>query len=29
MYREMSYNYHMGFALGIVAVGALAFAFRC
>ena len=29
MYREMSYNYHMGFALGIIAVGALAFAFRC
>jgi uncharacterized protein YacL len=29
MYREMSYNYHMGLALGIVAVGVLAFAFRC
>jgi uncharacterized protein YacL len=29
MYREMSYNYHMGLALGIVAVGILAFAFRC
>ena len=29
MYREMSYNYHMGIALGIVAVGVLAFAFRC
>ena len=29
MYREMSYNYHMGIALGIVAVGILAFAFRC
>ena len=29
MYREMSYNYHAGLALGIIAVGALAFAFRC
>lgn len=29
MYREMSYNYHMGIVLGIVAVGMLAFAFRC
>jgi uncharacterized protein YacL len=29
MYREMSYNYHMGLVLGIVAVGILAFAFRC
>ena len=29
MYREMSYNYHMGIALGIVGVGILAFAFRC
>ena len=29
MYREMSYNYHAGLALGIVAVGILAFAFRC
>ena len=29
MYREMSYNYHAGLALGIVAVGVLAFAFRC
>lgn len=29
MYREMSYNYHMGLALGIVGVGILAFAFRC
>jgi uncharacterized protein YacL len=29
MYREMSYNYHAGLALGIVAVGMLAFAFRC
>lgn len=29
MYREMSYNYHMGIALGIIAVGVFAFAFRC
>ena len=29
MYREMSYNYHLGLALGIIAVGVLAFAFRC
>ena len=29
MYREMQYNYHAGLALGIVAVGVLAFAFRC
>ena len=29
MYREMSYNYHLGLVLGIVAVGVLAFAFRC
>jgi uncharacterized protein YacL len=29
MYREMSYNYHAGLALGIVGVGILAFAFRC
>jgi uncharacterized protein YacL len=29
MYREMSYNYHMGLALGIIGVGVLAFAFRC
>ena len=29
MYREMQYNYHAGLALGIVAVGILAFAFRC
>lgn len=28
MYREMSYNYHAGLALGIVAVGIFAFAFR-
>ena len=29
MYREMSFNYHAGLALGIVGVGVLAFAFRC
>jgi uncharacterized protein YacL len=29
MYREMQYNYHSGLALGIVAVGVFAFAFRC
>lgn len=29
MYREMSYNYHMGLLLGIVGVGVGAFAFRC
>ena len=29
MYREMSYNYHLGLVFGIVAVGVLAFAFRC
>jgi uncharacterized protein YacL len=29
MYREMSYNYHMGISLGIIAVGIFAFAFRC
>ncbi len=29
MYREMSYNYHMGIALGILGVGLFAFAFRC
>jgi len=29
MYREMSYNYHAGLVLGIIAVGVLAFAFRC
>jgi glucan phosphoethanolaminetransferase (alkaline phosphatase superfamily) len=28
MYREMSFNYHAGLALGIVAVGVLAFAFK-
>jgi len=29
MYREMSFNYHLGIVLGIIAVGILAFAFRC
>ena len=29
MYRSMSYNYHSGLALGIIAVGLFAFAFRC
>lgn len=29
MYKEMSYNYHAGLALGIFGVGILAFAFRC
>jgi hypothetical protein len=29
MYREMQYNYHMGLVLGIIAIGILAFAFRC
>ncbi len=29
MYREMQYNYHAGLALGIIAVGIMAFAFRC
>lgn len=29
MYREMQYNYHKGFVLGIIAVGIMAFAFRC
>jgi uncharacterized protein YacL len=28
MYKEMSYNYHMGLVFGIIAVGILAFAFR-
>ncbi len=28
MYRGMQFNYHMGLALGIVAVGVMAFAFR-
>lgn len=29
MYRSMSYHYHFGIAFGIIAVGILAFAFRC
>lgn len=29
MYRAMQYNYHMGIVLGIIAVGVLAYAFRC
>jgi len=29
MYREMQYNYHIGLVLGIIAVGILAFGFRC
>ena len=29
MYREMQYNYHMGFVIGVIAVGVLAYAFRC
>ena len=29
MYREMSLNYHLGLALGIIAVGIFSFAFRC
>lgn len=29
MYREMQYNYHMGLIIGIIAVGVLAYAFRC
>lgn len=29
MYREMQFNYHIGLVLGIIAVGILAFAFRC
>ena len=29
MYREMSFNYHAGLALGIIAAGVMAFAFRC
>ena len=29
MYRKMQYNYHLGFVFGIIAVGLLAFAFRC
>ena len=29
MYREMQFNYHMGLVLGMIAIGILAFAFRC
>jgi uncharacterized protein YacL len=29
MYKTMQYNYHFGFVVGIIAVGVLAFAFRC
>jgi hypothetical protein len=29
MYREMQFNYHAGLGLGIIAVGVMAFAFRC
>ena len=29
VYRTMQYNYHMGLVLGLVAVGLIAFAFRC
>jgi uncharacterized membrane protein YkgB len=29
IYRTMQVNYHLGFVLGIIAVGILAFAFRC
>lgn len=29
MYRNMSFNYHSGLALGIIAVAVFAFAFRC
>jgi uncharacterized membrane protein YkgB len=29
MYREMQYHYHMGFVIGIIAIGVFAFAFRC
>ena len=29
MYKEMQYNYHFGMVVGIIAVGVLAFAFRC
>jgi hypothetical protein len=29
MYREMQYQYHFGMVIGLVAVGMLAFAFRC
>jgi hypothetical protein len=29
MYKEMQFNYHIGITFGIIAVGFLAFAFRC
>ena len=29
MYKGMQYNYHAGMALGLVAVGLMAYAFRC
>jgi NADH:ubiquinone oxidoreductase subunit 3 (subunit A) len=29
MYKEMQFNYHLGFIVGIVSVGVLAYAFRC
>ena len=29
MYKSMQYNYHMGMALGIIAIGIFAAAFRC
>ena len=29
MYKTMQYNYHLGMVIGIIAVGVLAFAFRC
>ena len=29
MYKGMQYNYHMGMLLGLVAVGVMAYAFRC
>jgi len=29
MYRTMQFNYHFGFVIGIIAIGVLAFAFRC
>ena len=29
MYKEMQYNYHLGFVIGILSVGVLAYAFRC
>ncbi len=29
IYRTMQYNYHFGMFIGLVAIGFLAFAFRC